>query len=344
MRITKRFSAAIAIATALVLTATATTSASAAGVAITGGGSSFAAGIVTSCAAAYTTNNVTYTASSSGTGRTNFANGSIGFAASDAGYGSTEKKPSDMVYVPFIGGPIAIMFNLKGVKQLNLDAATAGDIFTGKIKTWNDAKLKALNPRATLPAAAIYVNYRSSNSGTTENLSNYFAQNKVAGWTKSTAWATATGQKVPVGAGAATSAALADKVASTANSIGYADLVDIKKKSLTTAALKNGAGQFVTASAASAAKYLAAQTVDVKSKGLVNIDFTKKVAGGYNLTILSYLIAPTSADDANKGKAVRDFASYILKSCAPAKAADLGYVALSGAIKSSALMLVSSIG
>ena len=143
--------------------------------------------------------------------------------------------------------------------------------------------------------------------------------------------------------GAATSAALADKVASTANSIGYADLVDIKKKSLATAALRNGAGQFVQPTAQAAAKYLAAQAVDVKGKGIVTIDFTKKVPGAYNLSILTYMIAPTDASDTTKALAVKDFANYIVKSCAPAKAADLGYVALTGALKSSALMLIGSI-
>lgn len=317
--------------------------AQAAPIAITGGGSSFAAGIITTCAAAYTTNTVTYTASSSGTGRSNFANGSTTFAGSDAAYGATDKKPAGYVYVPIIGGPVAIMFNVAGVKTLNLDAVTTGAIFSGKITKWNDAAIKKLNPKAKLPDATINVNYRSSNSGTTENFANYLVQNKATGWTKSQAWATATGQKTPVGAGAATSSALSDKVASTANSIGYADLVDIKKKSLTVAALKNGKGQFVQPTAQAAAKYLAAQAVDVKGKGIVTIDFTKKVAGAYNLSILTYMVAPTGSTDSAKAAAVKDFANYIVKSCAPAKAADLGYVALTGALKSSALMLIGSI-
>ncbi|MEY2674820.1 MAG: hypothetical protein RL645_391 [Actinomycetota bacterium] len=317
--------------------------AQAAPVSITGGGSSFAGGILTACAAAYTTNNVTYTPSSSGTGRSNFANGSTTFAGSDAAYGATDKKPAGFVYVPVIGGPVAIMFNVAGVKTLNLDAATVGKIFSGKITKWNDAAIKKLNPKAKLPDATINVNYRSSNSGTTENFTNYLAQNKAAGWSKNQAWATASGQTTPVGAGAATSSALADKVASTANSIGYADLVDIKKKSLTVAALKNGAGQFVQPTAQAAAKYLAAQSVDVKGKGIVTIDFTKKVPGAYNLSILTYMIAPTGSTDSVKAAAVKDFANYVVKSCAPAKAADLGYVALTGALKSSALMLINSI-
>lgn len=312
-------------------------------VSITGGGSSFAGGIFTACAAAYTKNTVTYTPSSSGTGRSAFANGSITFAGSDAGYGATDKKPSGFTYVPVIGGPIAIVFNVPGVKSLNLDAATIGAIFSGKITKWNDAAIKKLNPRAALPDATITPVYRSSNSGTTENFSNYLAQNKVAGWTKSGSWSTATGLSTPVGSGQSTSALLADKVDTTTNSIGYADLVDIKKKALPTAALRNGSGQFVQPTAAAAARYLAAQTVGVKDKGLVNIDFTKKVRGGYNLSILTYMVAPTDASDTAKALAVKDFAKYILNTCAPARAADLGYVALTGALKTTALRLTDSI-
>lgn len=318
--------------------------ASAAPVSITGGGSSFAGGIFTACAAAYTTNTVTYTASSSGTGRSAFANGSITFAGSDAGYGASDKKPSGFTYVPVIGGPVAVVFNVPGVKTLNLDAATIGNIFSGKITKWNDAAIKKLNPKAALPDATITPVYRSSNSGTTENFSDYLVQNKVAGWTKSGSWSTATGLKTPVGSGQSTSSLLADKVSSTTNSIGYADLVDIKKKAMPTAAVKNGSGQFVLPTAAAAARYLAAQTVGVKDKGLVKIDFTKKVKGGYNLSILTYMVAPTDSSDTAKAAAVKDFAKYILNSCAPSKAADLGYVALTGALKTTAVRLTDSIG
>lgn len=313
-------------------------------VSITGGGSSYAGGILTACAAAYTKNTVTYTPSSSGTGRSNFANGSITFAGSDAGYGASDKKPSGFTYVPIIGGPIAVVFNVPGVKSLNLDAKTTGEIFTGKITKWNDAAIKKLNPKAALPNATITPVFRSTNSGTTENFADYMAQNKVAGWTKSGTWATATGLKTPVGSGQATNALIADKVEATTNSIGYADLVDIKKKALPTAALRNGSGQFVLPTAAAAARYLAAQTVGVKDKGLVKIDFTKKVRGAYNLSILTYMIAPTDSSDTAKAAAVKDFAKYILNSCAPSKAADLGYVALTGALKTTAVRLTDSIG
>ena len=44
-------------------------------------------------------------------------------------------------------GAITVSYNLPGVKSgLKLDGPTIADIFLGKIKTWNDPAIKALNP------------------------------------------------------------------------------------------------------------------------------------------------------------------------------------------------------
>ncbi len=49
------------------------------------------------------------------------------------------------------------------------------NIFLGKIKTWDDAAIKKLNPDAKLPSAAIAVVHRSDGSGTTYNFTYYLA-------------------------------------------------------------------------------------------------------------------------------------------------------------------------
>jgi hypothetical protein len=45
-----------------------------------------------------------------------------------------------------------------------------------------------------------------------------------------------------------------------------------------------------------------------------------------------------------KASAVQDFFNYVVKTCIPAKAASLGYVALGGALKTSALNQIKQIG
>ena len=71
---------------------------------ITAGGSSFSAGMFTTCAANYTDAKVTYTGSSSGTGRTNYMAGTFDFAGSDGAFAAPakEKQPaaSDFRYIP----------------------------------------------------------------------------------------------------------------------------------------------------------------------------------------------------------------------------------------------------
>ena len=57
----------------------------------------------------------------------------------------------DPIEVPVYVSPIAVVYNLEGVDELNLSPDTIGEIFAGKITTWNDAAIAADNPDATLP-------------------------------------------------------------------------------------------------------------------------------------------------------------------------------------------------
>ena len=52
-------------------------------------------------------------------------------------------------------GAITVSYNLPGVTTgMKLDGTTIADIFLGKIKTWNDPAIKALNPGMNLPSTA----------------------------------------------------------------------------------------------------------------------------------------------------------------------------------------------
>ena len=300
--------------------------ANAAEASITGDGSSFAYNFITKCATTYqakTGSAVTYTATGSGQGRKDFAAGKVDFAASDAVYSSADAAtPSSYVTVPVIGGPIAIVFNVTGVKALNLDAATVGKIFNGSITTWNDAAIKALNPKASLPSANIVVAYRSKNSGTTQNLFNYLNANSGLTFAGGQAWAAGGG--VATGKGVANSSDMAYTVAHTSDTIGYVDLSDVDV-SVGKVALKNKAGKFVLPTAAAAQKFLSKQTI--AADGSMNIDFAKKVTGGYQLSIVTYMFIPKGKGTANSAAAAK-FAQFAVDTCSkkPAK----GYTGFSG--------------
>jgi phosphate transport system substrate-binding protein len=380
------------------------------GVTLNGGGSSFAAGAIKACAADYKTNTVNYTTSSSGTGRTSYANSTFDYAAADSTFGSevfSGANNTRYAVVPLLGGPVVFAYSAVGVNDgLKLTPEIVSGIFKGTITKWNDAALKAQNPKVKLPNKSIKVAYRTSGSGTTENLTNYLSQVldtdptsvNNSGWikakdlpgavgvasvtyldsdgkfvssTKSTSDANFQAGKVVVvqtgksnsvtsvsgngefasnSASFGTSSLLKDYIEDTANAFGYFDLSDAMGADVGIAALQNKANAFVMPTVSAAAKFINAQTPSTDSSDKLNgtlvIDFTKVVAGAYQLSIVTYGIAPRKGATATtpRASAIQDFFNYVVKTCIPAKAATLGYVAIGGALKTSALSQIKVIG
>jgi phosphate transport system substrate-binding protein len=332
----------ILAASALVASITLVAPAAYANETITGSGSSYMNSMQQTCIAGYSaasTNKVTYTSKGSGTGKTEFANGSTQFGGSDSLYSSDQ--PANFTYVPLVGGPIAIVFNVSGVKTLNLTPKLLDEIFTAKITKWNDAKIKAVNAAVAskLPNKAIQVVFRSDTSGTTNNFGNYMKQTVGGSWKAADAWADASGSTK--GTGASKNSGIVTTVKGLANSISYADLADVMTAGLSYASLQNGAGQYIKPTVSASAKFLGASTLS--SNGEVVFDYKKKVTGGYNLTLVAYGMAPTKSAFASKAAAVKDYFTYFINTCAPKEAAKTGYVAVSGKLKTKALELIAKI-
>ena len=328
--------------------------------AIAGSGSSFAYNGIYKCASLYDTHSVTYTSTGSGTGRTNFRTNqaSYPFAVSDGLY-TAGTEPTGYNMVPLFGGPIVFAYNKSsGIPTgLKLDAATVSGILKGTITKWNASQIAKLNVGKKLPNLAIKLFYRSGTSGTNENLSEYLRQNvTTAGWTKNQTITTAAGALATGSVGKATSALLADAVESSANkgAFGYFDLSDAKTANVSLVSLKNKHGEFVAPSASAGALFLNAQTTDNSGSdrvqgtatanlpaalgGTVNgvIDFTKSVKNAYQLTILTYGIGDNASTEP-ADVAVEDFFKFVINTCMPAQASRLGYVALTGTLKTKAL-------
>jgi len=279
-----------------------------------------------------------YTKSSSGDGRTALGAGNADFAGSDSEGTATGLTASNSVYIPIAAAPVAFFFNLKNgatvISGLNLDSATLSKIFRGDITKWNDAAIKALNASVSLPNSTISVQYRQGDSGTSKNLFKFF--NATSG--NSSAWTTTngiwtTGNKgTVVGTSNNGGAALVANVAATPNSIGYADLSDVTT-SVKLVALKNGAGAYVKPTAAAATAYIKGTgvlTANVTYAGVYTLDWTKNIAGAYQFTILTYMIAKTSGTgyDAPHNAAVKAYAKYMIAKCSnnPAGISAPGFV------------------
>lgn len=325
---------ASALVASIVLVAPA---ANAAGETITGSGSSYMNSFQQTCSAAYTVDKVTYASKGSGTGKTEFANGTTQFGGSDSLYSSD--APSNFVYVPLVGGPIGIVYNIKGVKNLRLTPKLLDGIFTGKIKKWNASAIKAENPAAKLPNKKIQIVYRSGTSGTTNNFGNFMAQNVGGKWAAKDAWADASGSTK--GTSASNNSGMVTTVKGLANSIGYADVADAKAAKLPFASIKNAMNQYVQPTASASSRFLAKQTV--ASNGELIINHKAKISGGYPVVLIAYGLAPTKSSSAAKGAAVKSYFTYLINTCGPKEAAKAGYVAISGALKTKALSLIARI-
>jgi len=307
---------------------------------VAGGGSSYMGTIQKTCTAAYTTHKVTYTSSSSGTGRNNFSTGAAQFGGTDSLY-PAGSEPANFTYVPVIGGPVGIVFNVDGLTNVNLTPKLIGDIFTAKITKWNDKAIAAVNKTnaSNLPDAQIQIVYRSGTSGTTNNFANYLSQTVGGAWKANDTWALASGSTT--GTAASGSAGIVSTVKSLKNSIGYVDLADAATAGLSFAAVRNGAGQFIKPSVNASKLFISKQLMN--SNGVVLFDYNERVRGGYNLSLIAYVVAPTKAGTA-KATATKEYLNYFLNTCAPKEAAGVYYVALSGAALKTANKLVARVG
>jgi ABC-type phosphate transport system substrate-binding protein len=96
---------------------------------------------------------ITYASVGSSAGKTGFANGTYKFGGSESAY-SSGTAPANLVYVPLIGGAIAIGYRVDGMSpanaQVRLTSETVAKIFAGQIKMWNDPAILASNKATTV--------------------------------------------------------------------------------------------------------------------------------------------------------------------------------------------------
>ena len=202
---------------------------------------------------------VNYDPVGSGGGVEQFNAGGIDFAGSDSALNADkgeidaakQRCGDDAIEVPDYVSPIAIVYNVDGVDNLQLSPKTAANIFAGKITKWDDPAIKAENPDAKLPGDAIKPVHRSDDSGTTANFTDYLSKAGDGAWTPAPdkVWPFKSGE----GANGTSGVVAAVKAAKGA--IGYAD--DSQAGDLQKASIKVG-DAFVAPSADGAAKALEA--------------------------------------------------------------------------------------
>jgi phosphate transport system substrate-binding protein len=290
---------------------------------------------------------VNYDPVGSGGGREQFLAGGVDFAGSDSYLDDEELAESKKacngqtaLEVPNYVSPIALVYNLDGVSDLQLSAATAAKIFDGSVTTWDDPAIKADNPDATLPGDRIVPVHRSDDSGTTKNFTDWLSKAGDGAWTADpdSLW------PVKGGEGAQGTSGVIEAVTGGKGTIGYAD--ESQAGDLSVAKVKVGEA-YVAPSADAAAKVIdLSKPVDGRADNdkAVDIDRTTTEAGAYPLLLASYVIAcPTYADKA-KAELVKSYLSYVVGPDGQAAAAKTaGSAPLSDQLSTDAVAVVEKI-
>ncbi|AEH07068.1 phosphate ABC transporter substrate-binding protein PstS [Methanothermococcus okinawensis] len=256
---------------------------------------------------------------------------------------------------PEIVGAVVVSYNIPelGDKPLKLDPNTLSDIFSGKIKYWDNSKIKALNPGVNLPHKEITVIHRSDASGTTEIFTTYLSVAST-NWPDSLVgklvdWPADKQGRGTAGKGNPGVVAI---LKNTPYSIAYTELSYAIEEKLPVAALKNKNGKFVVPDS----KSIPAAVTGVKSK-------IPNPTEGYKEDLKQMLNAP--GDDSypivafthilvwenkngkhyspEKAKAIKDFLTWVLTEGQKPEHWAPGYVGLPKSVANIGLNAVNSI-
>src|SRR5688572_28517043 len=219
---------------------------------INGAGASFVYPAMSKWSADYnkaTKHRVNYQSIGSGGGIAQIKAATVDFGSSDAPLKPDELAKSGLAQFPSVVGGVVPAVNIAGVAP-------------GKIKTWNDPAIAAVNPGLALPSTRITVVHRSDGSGTTFNWVNYLS--KV-----SPEWKAKVGEgtsvKWPTGVGGKGNEGVAAYTKQIKGAIGYVELSYALVNKLTYAAVRNKAGNFIVPSTDSiAAAAASAEWADAK--------------------------------------------------------------------------------
>lgn len=255
---------------------------------------------------------VNYDPIGSGGGREQFIDGGTDFGGTDSTLddeelaAAAERCGSDVVEIPTYVSPIAVIFNLEGVDELNLTPEVLGGIFAGDITSWDDDAIAADNPDAELPATDITPVHRSDESGTTGNFTEYLDATSGGSWDAGSVevWPIESGEAAEGTSG------VVSAVNGGTGTIGYADAS--QAGDLGVAKIQVG-DEFVAYSPEAAAKALdVSERVESESDSVLvyELDRDTTEAGVYPLILVSYQIACTTYEDEETANLVRGFLTH----------------------------------
>jgi phosphate transport system substrate-binding protein len=185
-----------------------------------------------------------YQSIGSGGGIKQITERTVDFGASDAPQTPEFLVKHNLLQFPAVMGGVVLVVNVPGVKkgEMKLDSEAVCKVYLGEITSWNDPKIKGLNPGISLPDGNITVVHRSDGSGTTAIFTGYL-NDVCSAWKEKVG--TGTSVSWPAGIGGKGNEGVANYVQQQASSIGYVEFAYAQQNNLAFTLLKNSAGNFV---------------------------------------------------------------------------------------------------
>jgi len=290
---------------------------------------------------------VNYDPVGSGGGREQFLAGGTDFAGSDAALDDEELAQAEercgasgIFELPNYISPIAVVYNLEGVDELNLSPEVVAGIFNQQITTWNAPEIAADNPDVELPATAITPVNRSDESGTTENFTEYLVAAAGDAWPHEASgdWPVAGGEAAQGTSGVVSAVGAGD------GSIGYADLS--QAGDLGVASI--GVGEEFVAPSAEAAAAVVENSETLEGRG--EYDFAIELArdttesGNYPIVLVSYHVGCIEYEEQETADLVKDFMGYVISEDGQDAAAEAaGSAPISDALREQAQTAIDAI-
>jgi phosphate transport system substrate-binding protein len=211
---------------------------------------------------------------------------------------------------------------------------------TGKITTWDDPAIAALNDGADLPGDSITPVHRSDESGTTDNFTAYLSSTAPDVWT----YENVSEWPLKSGEGAQGTSGVVDAVTNGAGTIGYADASQAGDLSVANIAVGK---DFVGPSAEAAAKVLdisPAAEGQPETSMAVELDRNTDDSAAYPVVLVSYVVACPTYPDAETADLVKGFLTEVVSEDGQQTAAQAaGSAPLSPALSKKATGLVDQI-
>ncbi|MFN2391998.1 MAG: phosphate ABC transporter substrate-binding protein PstS [Pyrinomonadaceae bacterium] len=251
---------------------------------------------------------IDYQSTGSGAGIKTIQNQTAEFGASDAAMTNEELKqaPAEIIHIPVVLGAVVMTYNLESVKQpLQLSPELIADIYLGKIKKWNDEKIKKENPNIQLPAADIVPVFRADGSGTSDIFTDFLSIT-VPEWKEKIGRTKNPQLPQGVGLGGKGNEGVMGQVKQTPNAIGYVELTFATANNLPTSLVKNSSGNYIepnSETVSNAAAAMASKMPDDLRFEITNAEG----ADAYPISGIVYVLAYKDQKDATKGKALADF-------------------------------------